>query len=109
MQSEAKERLALKSDLESALDHDEFTLLFHPIFDLDGIEIQGVESLLRWQHPTKGTITPDVFIPVLEEGGLIVDVGRWVLERVLPGSSDLAPARTSHQHLGERLHAPARV
>ena len=79
MQSEAKERLALKSDLESALDHDEFTLLFHPIFDLDGIEIQAVESLLRWQHPTKGTITPDVFIPVLEEGGLIVDVGRWVL------------------------------
>ncbi len=79
MQSEAKERLALKSDLESALDHDEFTLLFHPIFDLDGIEIQAVESLLRWQHPTKGTITPDVFVPVLEEGGLIVDVGRWVL------------------------------
>jgi diguanylate cyclase (GGDEF)-like protein/PAS domain S-box-containing protein len=80
MQSEAKERLALKSDLESALDRDEFTLLFHPFFDLDGIEIQGVESLLRWQHPTKGTITPDVFIPVLEERGLIVDVGRWVLD-----------------------------
>ena len=79
MQSAAKERLALKSDLESALEHDEFRLLFHPIFDLDGIQIQGVESLLRWQHPTKGTITPDVFIPVLEERGLIVDVGRWVL------------------------------
>ncbi len=79
MQSAAKERLALKSDLESALDHHEFSLLFHPIFDLDGIEIQGVESLLRWQHPTKGAIAPDVFIPVLEERGLIVDVGRWVL------------------------------
>ena len=70
---------ALKSDLESALEDDEFTLLYHPIFDLDGIEIQGVEALLRWQHPTKGTIAPDVFIPVLEERGLIVDVGRWVL------------------------------
>jgi diguanylate cyclase (GGDEF)-like protein/PAS domain S-box-containing protein len=79
MQSAAKERLALKSDLESALDRDEFFLLYHPIFDLDRVELQGVEALLRWEHPTKGTITPDVFIPVLEERGLIVDVGRWVL------------------------------
>ncbi len=79
MQSEAKERLALKSDLETALERDEFTLLYHPIFDLEGARIQGVEALLRWQHPTKGTITPDVFIPVLEERGLILDVGRWVL------------------------------
>ena len=79
MQSAAKERLALKSDLESALERDEFFLLYHPIFDLDRVELQGVEALLRWQHPTKGTITPDVFIPVLEERGLIVDVGRWVL------------------------------
>ena len=79
MQSAAKERLALKSDLESALGRDEFFLLYHPIFDLDREEVQGVEALLRWQHPIKGTITPDVFIPVLEERGLIVDVGRWVL------------------------------
>ncbi len=79
MQSAAKERLALKSDLESALERDEFFLLYHPIFDLNRVELQGVEALLRWQHPTKGIITPDVFIPVLEERGLIVDVGRWVL------------------------------
>jgi diguanylate cyclase (GGDEF)-like protein/PAS domain S-box-containing protein len=79
MQSAARERLALKSDLESALEHREFFLLYHPIFDLDRVEVQGVEALLRWQHPTKGTITPDVFIPVLEESGLIVEVGCWVL------------------------------
>jgi diguanylate cyclase (GGDEF)-like protein/PAS domain S-box-containing protein len=79
MQSAAKERLSLKSDLETALADDEFSLLYHPIFDLDGIEIQGVEALLRWEHPGRGTITPDVFIPVLEERGLIIDVGRWVL------------------------------
>ena len=79
MQSAAKERLTLKSDLETALDDNEFSLLYHPIFDLDGIEIQGVEALLRWDHPTRGTIPPDVFIPVLEERGLIIDVGRWVL------------------------------
>ena len=79
MQSAAKERLTLKSNLESALELDQFTLVYHPIFDLEGIQIQGAEALLRWQHPTKGTIEPDVFVPVLEERGLIMDVGRWVL------------------------------
>jgi diguanylate cyclase (GGDEF)-like protein/PAS domain S-box-containing protein len=80
MQSAAKERLTLKSDLESALQARQFSLLYHPIFDLEGIDIQGVEALLRWEHPTRGTITPDVFIPILEERGLIIDVGRWVLD-----------------------------
>jgi diguanylate cyclase (GGDEF)-like protein/PAS domain S-box-containing protein len=79
MQSAAKERLSLKSDLESALAEDQFSLLYHPIFDLDGIEIQGVEALLRWEHPVRGTIQPDAFISVLEERDLIIDVGRWVL------------------------------
>ena len=79
MQSAAKERLVLKSDLESALENGEFTLLYHPIFDLEGFQIHGAEALLRWQHPSRGEIAPDVFITVLEERGLIVDVGRWVL------------------------------
>jgi diguanylate cyclase (GGDEF)-like protein/PAS domain S-box-containing protein len=79
MQSAAKERLTLKTNLESALEHNQFTLVYHPIFDLEGIQIQGAEALLRWQHPTRGTIEPDVFVPVLEERGLIMDVGRWVL------------------------------
>ena len=79
MQSAANERLSLKSDLQWALEHDEFRLVYHPIFDLKGIRIRGVEALLRWQHPTRGVIGPDVFVPVLEERGLIVDVGRWVL------------------------------
>jgi diguanylate cyclase (GGDEF)-like protein/PAS domain S-box-containing protein len=79
MQSAANERLSLKSDLQWALEHHEFALVYHPIFDLKGIRIQGVEALLRWHHPTKGVIAPDVFVPVLEERGLIVDVGRWVL------------------------------
>jgi diguanylate cyclase (GGDEF)-like protein/PAS domain S-box-containing protein len=79
MQSAANDRLALKSDLYSALAHEEFFLLYQPIFDLHNIRLQGVEALIRWQHPTRGTIVPDEFIPVLEDSGLIIDVGRWVL------------------------------
>jgi diguanylate cyclase (GGDEF)-like protein/PAS domain S-box-containing protein len=102
MQSAAKERLALKSELESALDNDEFSLLYHPIFDLQHIEIQGVEALLRWHHPTKGTIPPEVFVPLLEERGLIVDVGRWVL------GESCREAAAWHRH-GHRLSISVNV
>ena len=109
MQSAAKERLSLKSDLETALADNEFSLLYHPIFDLDGIEIQGVEALLRWEHPGRGTITPDVFIPVLEERGLILDVGRWVLNESCREAAAWHRRGHRRQHFGQRLHAPARV
>ncbi len=79
MQSAAVDRLALKSDLDSALTDAQFFLLYQPIFDLDSVAIRGVEALIRWQHPTKGVIAPDDFIPVLEDSGMIVEVGRWVL------------------------------
>ncbi len=81
MQSAALDRLELKSDLDSALANDQFFLLYQPIFDLDSVRIRGVEALLRWQHPTRGVISPDNFIPVLEDSGMIVEVGRWVLDQ----------------------------
>ena len=59
--------------------NDEFALLYQPIFDLQAETVTSVEALLRWHHPERGVIGPDVFIPLLEESGLIVDVGRWVL------------------------------
>jgi diguanylate cyclase (GGDEF)-like protein/PAS domain S-box-containing protein len=80
MQSAVNDRLALTSDLSSALPRGEFFLVYQPIFDLPSARLQGVEALIRWEHPTKGTITPDKFIPVLEDSGLIIDVGRWVLK-----------------------------
>ena len=81
MQSAAVDRLALKSNLYSALSNGQFFLLYQPIFDLDSMAVRGVEALLRWQHPTRGVISPNEFIPVLEENGLILGVGAWVLQQ----------------------------
>ncbi len=80
MQAAVAGRLELRSDLDSALANGQFFLLYQPIVDLDSTDIRGVEALIRWQHPTRGVIPPNDFIPILEDCGLIVDVGRWVLD-----------------------------
>jgi len=80
MQLAANDRLALRTELDAALAHQEFTLLYQPIVDLGDLRVNGVEALIRWNHPLKGMISPDQFIPALEDSGLIVDVGRWVLD-----------------------------
>jgi diguanylate cyclase (GGDEF)-like protein len=80
MQLAANDRLALRTELDSALASHEFALLYQPIVDLADLRMHGVEALIRWNHPTRGMISPDQFIPALEDSGQIVDVGRWVLD-----------------------------
>ncbi|HEX5450999.1 MAG TPA: bifunctional diguanylate cyclase/phosphodiesterase, partial [Candidatus Limnocylindrales bacterium] len=79
MHAAAIARLALKGDLERALERDEFFVLYQPVMDLATLEIVGVEALLRWRHPKRGVVGPIDFIPVAEETGLIIPLGRWVL------------------------------
>ncbi len=79
MQSEISERLELEFDLRSALTGEQFRLVYQPIYNLDDLVMIGVEALLRWEHPTRGLVQPDEFIPILEQTGEIREVGKWVL------------------------------
>ncbi|HLD66674.1 MAG TPA: EAL domain-containing protein [Pseudomonas sp.] len=79
MNASALERLELESDLRHALEQGEFVLHYQPQFSGDGKRLTGTEALLRWQHPRRGLVAPNEFIPVLEELGLVVQVGDWVL------------------------------
>jgi diguanylate cyclase (GGDEF)-like protein/PAS domain S-box-containing protein len=75
----SRERMGLRGELEGAVDRGELVLHYQPIVALPRGEIKGVEALVRWLHPTRGLIAPDVFIPIAEEGPLISQIGEWVL------------------------------
>ena len=89
MQSAVAARAALEADLRLAVNHEQFVLHFQPQVDAAG-RIIGAEALLRWQHPARGLLGPGQFIPLAEETGLILGMGRWVLRQACRVLSDWA-------------------
>lgn len=77
----ATETLELERDLVHALSDGEFYLEYQPIVGVDSGQVRSLEALLRWQHPSRGLIAPDVFIPIAERIGIILDIGRWVVQQ----------------------------
>ncbi|HEX6154741.1 MAG TPA: diguanylate cyclase, partial [Burkholderiales bacterium] len=77
----SRARVQLGAELRKALERDEFALFYQPRYELASRRAVGAEALLRWNHPERGFVSPAEFIPVLEEGGLIVQVGEWAIRR----------------------------
>ncbi len=80
LKAEVTARLSVERDLRSALERNEFELRYQPMIDLQTGVVAGAEALIRWRHPVEGMLSPDRFIPIAEESGLIVTLGLWVLE-----------------------------
>ncbi len=112
-----KNRIAIENDLRTALKNDELVLYYQPQFCNDKSSIIGFEALLRWQHPTRGLLSPDAFIEIAEASGLIVPMGKWVLveackqaaiwaeksEKKYRMAVNLSALQFNHQQLSEQV------
>ncbi len=105
MEVSLQQRQSLRADLAMALERGEFHLVYQPLVDTRTGAVSGFEALLRWGHPQRGPIPPDVFIPVAEESGLIVPIGEWVLRTAAAEACNWADGITIAVNLSPRQFA----
>jgi diguanylate cyclase (GGDEF)-like protein len=105
MQDAVQSRMELEMDLREAVEQEQFFLVYQPTFDLQRMSPTGVEALLRWNSPTRGTVQPDDFVPLLEETGLIVEAGHWVLREA---TRQAAAWRAAGHEIGISVNVSAR-
>lgn len=105
-------RRAIERDIERAMWHDEFFTVFQPIYSADGKRLEGVETLVRWQHPERGLVPPADFIHVAEKSGLIVKLDEWVLRKAceharhwpeISVAVNMSPSNFRQSNLAERV------
>jgi diguanylate cyclase (GGDEF)-like protein len=105
-------RRAIERDVERAMWHDEFFTLYQPLYSADGERLEGVETLVRWQHPERGMVPPADFIHVAEKSGLIVKLDEWVLRKAcehamqwpdISVAVNMSPSNFRHSNLAERV------
>ncbi|MDZ7653643.1 MAG: EAL domain-containing protein [Burkholderiaceae bacterium] len=96
LHTQATEQLSLEADLRRAIEDDQLSLVYQPIFDLASRKLESFEALLRWNHPERGLISPATFIPLAEESGLIEPISRWVIAQ---SCEQLAAWHRQHPHL----------
>ncbi|GAU09215.1 sensor domain-containing protein [Desulfoplanes formicivorans] len=99
MHTMAVQRLDIENELRKGIKHRDFVLYYQPIINLTDQSIIGFESLVRWNHPRKGLVGPDEFIPIAEETGLIVPLGEWVLFESCRQMNDWLQRFPSHQEM----------
>jgi diguanylate cyclase (GGDEF)-like protein/PAS domain S-box-containing protein len=114
MDQRLRERRALQHELRAAIEHDELRVYYQPQAAIDG-RVLGFEALVRWQHPTRGLISPSLFIPLAEETGIIVSIGEWMLrhacreaagwERPLQIAINLSAVQFRHGDLPGLVHS----
>jgi EAL domain-containing protein (putative c-di-GMP-specific phosphodiesterase class I) len=108
MHEEALERLEIEVDLRRGLKRDELVVHYQPIVRADDQTLVGFEALVRWQHPTRGFLGPGKFLGVAEDSGLIVELGRWVLERSCRDLHDLQAAWRGEEPLHVSVNMSAK-
>ena len=86
--TEARRRFSIETELRRALDKDQLKLFYQPLIDLKSGEVAGFEALARWSHEDRGEISPTEFIPVAEESGLILQLGRWAMDKAAQTLAD---------------------
>ncbi len=106
-QADDNARITLTASMRTALEAGEFSVVYQPIVDLPGGELRGVEALLRWNHPALGKLSPETFIALAEESGVITPLGRWVIgtachqaaqwQRIRPGTAPFISVNLSPQ------------
>lgn len=107
MRSDATTRFELSADLDGAVAADQLHLVYQPILEIESSTVRGVEALLRWNHPDRGPVSPGVFIPLAEQSGRIMEIGRWVVARACDQLGRWDAAVPGAEHLSVSVNVSA--